>query len=199
MRRIVLTALSVFAIAGFSAAQTQSWAIDPAHSSADFAVRHLGISTVRGNFSKVSGKVSYDAADLSKSSIEATIDATTINTRIETRDKDLRSPNFFDVEKFPTITFKSKRIESAGAGKLHVTGDLTMHGVTKELVLDVNGPSAAIKDPSGNPRMGAEATTKINRRDFGINGGTTTVGDEVQITLDVEMISSSPSIVAPAK
>ena len=189
MRRFVFIVLAVFAIANFSAAQIQTLRIDPNHSSAAFAVRHLGISTVRGDFQKVSGTVSYDPADVSKSSIEATIDTTTVNTRIEARDKDLRSPHFFDVEKFPVITFKSRRIEAAGAGKLRVTGDLTMHGVTKEVVMDVDGPTAAIKDPSGAPRMGAAATTKINRRDFGIDGGTATVGDEVQVTLDVELVA----------
>jgi len=191
MRCFVLVLYAAFALANSSAAQIQTFRIDPNHSSAAFAVRHLGISTVRGDFEKVSGDVSYDPADVGKSSIEATIDATTVNTRIEARDKDLRSPHFFDVEKYPVITFKSKRIEVAGAGKLRVTGDLTIHGVMKEVVLDVDGPTPAIKDPSGATRMGAAATTKIDRRDFGINGATATVGDEVQITLDVELISSS--------
>lgn len=200
MARFLLTTLSVLAIASLSAAQIQTWAIDPDHSSAEFGVRHLGISTVHGTFSKVNGKVSYYPADVGKSSIDATIDASTVNTRIEARDQDLRGSDFFDVEKFPTINFKSKRIESAGAGKLLVTGDLTIHGVTKQVVLDVNGPTPAIKDPSGNTRMGADATTKINRHDFGINGGSTTVGDEVQINLDLEMTnSSSPSNAAPSK
>jgi len=193
MRRFVLVVFTSFAIANLAAAQAQAFRIDTNHSSAEFAVRHLGISTVRGNFEKVSGNVSYDPADVGKSSIEATIDATTVNTRIEARDKDLRSAHFFDVEKYPTITFKSKRIEAAGAGKLRVTGDLTIHGVTKEVVLDVDGPTPAIKDPQGNTRMGAAGTAKINRRDFGIDGATATVGDEVQITLDVELVvPSSP-------
>jgi len=195
MRRIVLIVLAVFAIARLSAAQIQTLKIDPNHSSAEFAVRHLGISTVRGDFQKVSGEVSYDPADVGKSSIEAAIDASTVNTRIEARDKDLRSPHFFDVEKYPVITFKSKHNEAAGAGKLRVTGDLTMHGVTKEVVMDVDGPTPPVKDPSGNIRMGAAATTKIDRRDFGIEGAAATVGDEVQITLDVEMINAS----SPAK
>jgi len=191
MRRFVLVVLASFAIANFSAAQIQSLRIDPNHSSAEFAVRHLGISTVRGDFQKVSGNVSYDPTDVSKSSIEATIDAASVTTRIEPRDKDLRSPHFFDVEKYPVITFKSKRVEAAGAGKLRVTGDLTMHGVTKEVVLDVDGPTPAVKDPQGNTRMGAAATTKISRKDFGIDGAAAAVGDEVQITLDVEMVSPS--------
>ena len=196
MRRLLLVLWAGVAFANFAAAQNQNLNIDPKHSSAEFAVRHLGISTVRGDFQKVSGKVSYDAADVSKSSIEATIDATTVNTRIESRDKDLRSANFFDVVKYPVITFKSKRIEAAGSGKLKVTGDLTMHGVTKEVVMDVDGPTPPVKDPSsGVSRMGAAATARINRRDFGVNGATATVADEVQITLDVELIadSSAPS------
>jgi polyisoprenoid-binding protein YceI len=169
-------------------AQTQTWKIDPAHSAAQFSVRHMGISTVRGEFQKVSGTVDFNPSDVTKSAINAMIDATTVNTRVEMRDKDLRSPNFFDVEKYPQITFKSKSVQSAGTGKLNVTGDLTIHGVTKEVTLDVDGPSAAIKDPMGNSRMGASATTKINRKDFGVNGAAAMVADEITITLDVEMI-----------
>jgi polyisoprenoid-binding protein YceI len=200
MRRLALLVCGWFAIMSTAAAQIQSWRVDPVHSSAGFAVRHLGISTVRGNFEKVSGSLSYDPGDLGKSSIEATIDAATINTRIEARDKDLRSPHFFDVDKYPVITFKSKRIEAAGAGKLRVTGDLTIHGVTKEVVLNVEGPSSPIKDPSGATRMGAEATAKINRMDFGVSGAAAAVGDEVQITLDVELIeASSPPNSQPSK
>ena len=109
------------------------------------------------------------------------------------RDKDLRSPNFLDVEKYPTITFKSKRTESAGAGKLKITGDLTLHGVTKEVVLDVDGPTAPVKDPRGNIHMGASASTKINRREFGVNGAPTMAGDELTITIDTELVKSSPA------
>jgi polyisoprenoid-binding protein YceI len=188
MHRFALRLLAIFALSFTAISQAQTWKIDPAHSAAQFSVRHMGISTVRGQFEKVSGAVNYDPADVSKSSVDVTIDATTVNTRVEMRDKDLRSPNFLDVEKYPTITFKSKHTESAGEGKLKVTGDLTIHGVTKEVVLDVDGPTAPIKDPMGNSRMGASATTTINRKDFGVNGAPTMVGDELQITLDVEMI-----------
>ena len=174
-------------------AQVETWKIDPAHSAAQFAVRHLGISTVRGEFRKVSGGASYDPADPSKTSLEATIDATSVDTRVDMRDNDLRSPNFLDVQKYPTITFKSKRAESAGPGKMKITGDLTIHGVTKEVVLDVDGPSAPVKDPRGNFHMGASATTKINRKDFGVNGAPTMVGDEISITIDAELIKSSPA------
>jgi polyisoprenoid-binding protein YceI len=173
-----------------AAAQDQNkdaWQIDPKHTAAQFSVRHLGISTVRGEFSKVSGTAQYDAANPTKSSIQATIEAASINTRVEARDNDLRSPHFFDVEKYPTITFQSKKVEVAGAGKLKVTGDLTIHGVTKEVVLDVDGPSPAIKDRAGE-RMGASAATKINRTDFGVNGAPGVAGDEITITLDIELI-----------
>ncbi len=174
-------------------AQVETWNIDPAHSSAQFAVRHMGISTVRGEFRKVSGTASYDPANPGKTTIEATIDATTVDTRVDMRDKDLRSPNFLDVEKYPTITFKSKRTESAGAGNLKITGDLTIHGVTKEVVLDVDGPTAPVKDPRGNSHMGASASAKINRREFGVNGAPTMAGDELTITIDTELVKSSPA------
>ena len=171
-----------------AAAQTQSWSIDPAHSAAQFSVRHLGISTVRGTFSKVSGTVDYDPSNPTKATIDATIDATTVDTRVERRDNDLRGTNFFDVTKFPVLTFKSKKVEAAGAGKLKVTGDLTIHGVTKEVELDVEGPTEAVKDPMGNLHMGASASTKINRKDFGVNGASAMVGDDVPITIDLELV-----------
>jgi len=183
-----LSALAVALLLTVSAAAQDTWQLDPPHSSAQFSVRHLGVSTVRGAFTKVSGSVVYDPANLSKSSIQATIDASSVDTRVDMRDNDLRSPNFFDVQKYPTITFKSKKIEPAGPGKLKITGDLTIHGVTKEVVLDVDGPTAAIKDPWGNPRRGASASTKVIRQDFSVNGAPGVVGDEISITLDVEFI-----------
>ncbi len=173
--------------------QVETWKIDPAHSSAQFAVRHLGISTVRGEFRKVSGSASYDPADPSKTSLEATIDATSVDTRVDMRDNDLRSPNFLDVQKYPTITFKSKRAESAGPGKLKITGVLTIHGVAKEVVLDVDGPTSPVKDPRGNVHVGASATTTVNRKDFGVNGAPSMVGDQISITIDAELIKSSPA------
>src|ERR1700689_1296709 len=157
---VYLTAILVAHLAGARAlAQTETWYLDPPHSAAQFSVRHMGISTVRGTFTKVNGVV-VDSPDLSKASVNVTIDANSIDTRVEMRDKDLRSDHFFDVAKYPTITFASKRVESAGAGKLKVTGDLTMHGVTKEVVLDVDGPTPPVKDASGNTRLGAAGTTK---------------------------------------
>jgi polyisoprenoid-binding protein YceI len=186
MNQRLLPALLLIA-ASSCLAQTQAWQIDPAHSASQFSVRHMGISTVRGVFEKTSGSVVYDPADPAKTQIDATIDASSVDTRVAMRDNDLRGPHFLDVAKYPAITFKSKRTEVEGPGKLHVTGDLTIHGVTKEVVLEVDGPSAPIKDPMGNTRMGAEATTEISRADFGVSGAPGMVGDEVQIILDVEL------------
>jgi polyisoprenoid-binding protein YceI len=187
MSRFVLALMAVITLTALAAAQTGSWQIDPNHSAAQFSVRHLGVSTVRGAFTKVSGMAKYDA-DPAKVSLDATIDANSVDTRVEMRDNDLRSPHFLDVQKYPTITFHSKRANAAGTGKLQITGDLTIHGVTKEVVLDVDGPSAPIKDPWGNQRIGASATTKINRQDFGVSGGSGAVGDEITITIDTELI-----------
>lgn len=175
-------------------AGTTTWQVDPKHSDAQFAVTHLMISTVRGEFHSINGTVILDDKNISNSSVNVTIDATTVDTREPDRDKDLRSANFFDVAKFPTFTFKSTKVEQVAPGKLKVTGDLSMHGVTKSVVLDVDGPKAAIKDPWGLTRSAVTATTKINRKDFGLNWNKTMdtggaiVGDDVNITLDVEMI-----------
>jgi len=174
------------------AVHAATWEIDPAHTSVQFAIRHMMVSNVRGEFSKVSGTAEADEKDLTKSKLQATIDAASIDTRVEKRDEHLKSADFFDVAKYPTITFTSKRIEPAGAGHWRVTGDLTLHGVTKEVTLDVEGPTAEVKDPMGKVRAGAQATTKINRKDFGLtwnkalDAGGVAVGDEVTITIDVE-------------
>jgi len=193
MIRKFLISFTAILFVSFAFAQVETWKIDPAHSAAQFAVRHMGISTVRGEFRKVSGSATYDPTDPSKTSLDATIDATTVDTRVDMRDNDLRSPNFLDVAKYPTITFKSKRAESAGPGKLKITGDLTIHGVTKEVVLDVDGPTAPLKDPRGNVHVGASASTTINRKDFGVNGAPGMVGDEITITIDTELVKSSPA------
>ncbi len=189
MTRIFLTLVAALAMAATAAAQAGTWQIDPNHTAAQFSVRHLGLSTVRGAFTKVSGTAKYDPADPSKDALEVTIDANSVDTRVEMRDNDLRSPRFFDVQKYPTITFRSKGAKAAGAGKLKITGDLTIHGVTKEVVLDVDGPTAPIKDPMGSgQRMGASATTKINRQEFGIVTMPGGIGDEITITIDVELV-----------
>jgi polyisoprenoid-binding protein YceI len=187
MSRALSTLVATLLLTLCAAAQ-DTWQLDPPHSSAQFSVRHLGVSTVRGAFTKVSGTVQYDPAHPARTSIQATIQSASVDTRVDMRDNDLRSPNFLDVQKYPTITFQSKKVEAEGAGKLKVTGDITIHGVTKEAVLDVDGPSEAMKDPWGNLRLGASATTKVNRKDFGVNGAPGVVGDEITITLDIEMI-----------
>ena len=188
MSRFALGFIVTVVIAVSAAAQSGTWQIDPNHSAAQFSVRHLGVSTVRGAFMKVSGSAKYDPNDASKDSVEVSIDASSVDTRVQMRDNDLRSPNFLDVQKYPTITFKSKETKAGGDGKLQVLGDLTIHGVTKEVTLDVDGPSAPIKDPWGNQRIGASASTKINRKDFGVNGAPGVVGDEISITIDTELI-----------
>jgi polyisoprenoid-binding protein YceI len=171
-----------------------TYQIDTAHSSAQFKVRHMMIANVKGEFDKVSGTVVFDPANPSASSVEASIDVATISTRDEQRDAHLKSPDFFDVEKYPAITFKSKKVASAGGDSFNVTGDLTIHGVTKEVSLDVEELTDEAKDPWGNLRRGAAAKTRINRRDFGMNfnmaldTGGFMVGEDVDLTIDVEMI-----------
>lgn len=187
MRTSLVAAIVSLVLILPAAAESESWNIDSAHSSAQFSVRHLGISTVRGAFTKLSGTVQYDPSNLAKTTIDATIETASVDTRVEMRDNDLRSPNFFDAGKYPTLTFKSKKVEEAGPGKLKVTGDLTIHGVTKEVTLDVEGPSAPVKDPRGNVHVGASASTTINRKDFGVNGAAAMVGDDVSITIDMEL------------
>ena len=199
--RIAASALAVaFAIP--SLALASDWDIDPAHSQANFTVRHLMVSNVRGDFGKVTGTIKLDDKDVSKSTVDATIDVASINTREAKRDEHLKSPDFFDVAKYPTITFKSKKVAKAGTGKLKVTGDLTMHGVTKEVTLDVEGPAKDAKDPWGNVRSGATATTKINRKDFGLGWnkvletGGVAVGEDVTIVIDVELTKKAPAAAA---
>ena len=196
MRRPVLIALTFLAslatVSGPLVAQSPTWNIDSNHSSAQFAVKHLMISTVRGAFAKVSGTVQYDGKDVKSVVVEATIDPATVDTRVANRDEHLRSADFFDVAKFPTMTFKSKRVEPGAGGKFKLIGDLTMHGVTKEVALDVEGPGPVQKDQKGILHSGAQATGTIKRSDWGLTwnraleAGGVTVSDEVQITIDVE-------------
>lgn len=180
-------------------AGTTTYQIDPRHSSANFGVTHLMISTVRGEFHGVTGTVVVDDANLGNSSVSVTIDATTVDTREPDRDKDLKGDRFLDAAKYPTITFKSSKVEKNADGSLKITGDLTIRGVTKTVVLTSTAPKAAIKDPWGLQRTAVSASTKINRQDFGVSwnqkldSGGVVVGDDVNITLDVEMI------VPPAK
>lgn len=174
-------------------AQTATWNIDPNHSTAQFTVRHMAISNVTGDFTKVSGTVDFNEKDITQSQVTASIDASSVDTRVAPRDADLKSPNFFDVQKYPTIEFKSKRVVSAG-GKLQMIGDLTMHGTTREVTLDVDGPTPEMTDNSGNARRGFSATTTVNRKDFGLvwnnmlKTGEAIVSDNVKIQIDVEMV-----------
>jgi len=194
MKRITAIAAALAIAPALALADVSSWNIDTAHTEAGFSVRHLVISTVKGSFGKTSGMVKLDDKDVTKSTVEATIDATTINTRIADRDTHLKSPDFFDVAKFPTITFKSTKVEKAGDG-LSVTGDLTMKGVTKSVTLAVAGPTAEIKDMQGNARRGLQARGKLNRKDFGltwtkmIEAGPV-VGDEIAIEIDAELVKA---------
>jgi len=186
-------------LAAASSVQAQTWTIDSSHSAAQFAVRHMMVTTVRGDMGKITGTVTFDPSKPAAGSIEAAVDVTGINTREAGRDKHLKSADFFDVEKFPTITFKSKKIEAAAGGGFKVTGDLTMKGVTKEVVLDTEPLRPAIKDQRGNSRTGTTATAKLNRQDFGVNwsraldGGGVVVSDEVSVTIDIQLISAAPA------
>jgi polyisoprenoid-binding protein YceI len=175
---------------------TTTWNIDPVHSNAQFKVKHMMISNVKGEFTAVTGKLELNSSDITKSKVEASIDAATINTREAQRDTHLKSADFLDVEKFPVLTFKSTRVSKTGIDQLTVEGDLTIHGVTRNVVLEVEGPSAPMKDPWGNTRIGIAATTRIKRKDFGLTWnaaletGGIMVGEEVTITLDAEFIKA---------
>jgi polyisoprenoid-binding protein YceI len=204
MRSILRVAALLIVAALPISAQVTTWQIDPAHSAAQFSVRHMMISNVRGEFHKLAGSLQLDEKDITKSSIEVTIDTTTIDTREEKRDGHLKSADFLDVANFPAMTFKSRSVSKSGDGRLRVVGDLTLRGVTKEVVLDVEGPSPALK--AGNQtRRGASATTKINRKDFGVSwsraldGGGMVVSDDVNITLDVEFVQRTQPAQPPEK
>jgi polyisoprenoid-binding protein YceI len=175
------------------------WTIDPAHSAAHFSVRHLMISNVRGEFSKLSGNVLIDPVDPARSSVEVNMETTSVNTREPQRDEHLRSADFFDVANHPAIKFKSKKVVAAGGDRYKLTGDLTIRGVTKEVTFDVEGPTAAVKDPWGNVRAGVSASAKINRKDFGLvwnaltEAGGVVVGDEISVTIEAELIQKVAS------
>jgi polyisoprenoid-binding protein YceI len=193
MKNALAAAMLLVAVSSPAFAQNLSWTIDPKHSAAGFGIRHMMVSTVRGAFGNVSGTVEYDGKDPTKAAVNAAIDPSSINTREESRDKHLKGPDFFDVAKFPAMGFKSKKIVAAGEGKYKMIGDLNMHGVTKEVALDLDEISPPINDGHGNTRVGASATGKVNRKDFGItyggvldNGGAA-LGDDVTINLDIEL------------
>lgn len=179
-----------------STATVSKWNIDPVHSIAEFRVKHMMISSVRGQFTGVTGTLTFNESDLAKSQVEAVIDVSTIDTRDAQRDGHLKSPDFFDVEKFPTMTFASSRVTRKANGSVSVTGPLTLHGITQEVAFEVEGPTPPVKDPWGNTRVGVTAKTKVNRTDFGLTfnaaleTGGVLVGEEVAITLELEFVKA---------
>ncbi len=188
---LVMTA--IIAIVFPAVASAATWSIDPDHSNIGFKVKHLMVSNVKGEFTTYTGTVEMDEKDITKSKIDVTIETASIDTGVAKRDNHLRSADFFDSAKYPTMRFVSKDIKKAGTN-LSVVGDLSLHGITREVVLEVEGPTEAVKDPWGNIRRGASATSKINRKDFGltwnaaIETGGVVVGDEVTINLDIELV-----------
>ena len=175
---------------------TTTWNIDPVHTTAEFKIRHMMITNVKGHFKPVNGVITIDEGDISKSHVEASIDAASIDTREPDRDAHLKSAEFLDVEKFPTLTFSSTRVTRTGQAELEVQGDLTIHGVTRPVTFSVEGPTAPGKDPWGSMRIGLSATTKINRKDFGLHWnavletGGILVGDDISITLDLQFVKA---------
>ncbi|MFN7925350.1 MAG: YceI family protein [Bryobacteraceae bacterium] len=196
LSRYAVAASLALALGGSGLAQS-AYTIDSSHSSAQFSVRHMMISNVKGEFTNVTGSIVHDANNPAASKVEASIDASTINTREPKRDAHLKSADFFDTAKFPVLAFKSKKVWKDGQ-QLKVQGDLTIRGVTREVVWNVEGPAPETKDPWGNVRLGATATTKISRKDWGLTwnqtleAGGVLVGDEVAITLDIEAVKSAP-------
>jgi polyisoprenoid-binding protein YceI len=197
MKKLLSSAVvALVLLPGLAAAAPSAFKIDASHSSVGFSVRHLVISQTRGQFTNVAGTVAIDDADLTKSTVEATIDVASIDTQVADRDAHLKSPDFFDVAKYPTITFKSTKVAKAGKGALKVTGDLTLHGVTKPVTLDVT-TTPEVKGMYGETRRGISATTKISRKDFGLTWNKVVeagpaVGDEVTIALDLEAVKDQP-------
>jgi polyisoprenoid-binding protein YceI len=196
MKRLIVSLSTIVALSLPVLAGAATWNIDSDHSDIGFKVRHLMVSNVKGSFEKKSGVVTIDEKDITKSKVSVSIDTASVNTNVAKRDDHLRGPDFFDVAKFPTMTFVSKKVAKAGKGKLKVTGDLTLHGITKEVVLDVDGLTKESKDPWGNTKSGTVASTKINRKDFGLvynavlETGGVAVGEEVAITLEIELIKA---------
>ena len=191
--RMLVAALAL-ALALPIPARAETWVLDPAHTVSGFTVRHMMITNVTGVFESTKGSIQYNLGDPASIAADIVIDTKSVNTRIARRDDDLRSDNFFNAEKFPTITFKSKRVQNAKPGSFELVGDLTIRDVTKEVVLKVEGPTPPIRDPQGNRRVGAAATTTINRKEFNINynrvieAGGVVVGDDVKINIEIEAI-----------
>ena len=196
MKRTIASVAAIAALALPALASAATWNIDPDHSNLGFKVRHLMVSNVKGSFEKHKGTVEIDDKDITKSKVSVTIDTASVNTNVAKRDEHLRSADFFDAAKYPTMTFTSRKVAKAGKGKLKVTGDLTLRGVTRQVVLNVEGPARESKDPWGNFRSGVVASTKINRKDFGLvynaalETGGVAVGEDVDINLEIEMIKA---------
>ena len=194
MKRSILTGLIIVVLSFSVFASESAWQIDPDHSNLQFKIQHLTVSNVKGTFTKAKGVVIIDNQNISNSKVDLTIDAASINTNQVKRDEHLRSPDFFNVAKFPMITFVSKKVTQAGANRLKVTGHLTIRDITREVVVDVEGPTREVKDPGGNFRRGATGTTRINRKDFGVSWnkvldtGGLVVGEEVDITAEIELV-----------
>lgn len=189
IKLLSLTAIAALSLSGTAVfAQTSTWTIDPAHSSVGFQIRHLGVSTVRGSITGAKGTVQLDDKDVTKSTVNATVETSTVSTSNDARDKHLKSPDFFDVAKFPQITFKSTGLKNGG-GKLQMTGDLTLNGVTKPVTLDVDGPAPPQKGMGGKTVSGFSATGTINRSDysFGPKYAPPMLGDDVKFTIDIEI------------
>jgi polyisoprenoid-binding protein YceI len=198
MKKLAATLATLLPVLCFAAPATFN--LDASHSTAGFAVKHLVISSVRGEFRTFSGVVQLDDADPTKSTVEATIDVNSLDTHVADRDAHLKSPDFFDTAKFPTVTFKSTKVAKAGKDALKVTGDLTLHGVTRPVTLDVK-TSPEVKGMFGETRRAFAATTKISRKDFGLTWNKLVeagpaVGDEVVITLDLEVVKDQPKSAA---
>ena len=195
--KTAIVVLGLVAIPSALHAQGTSWRIDPLHSSAQFSVRHMMISTVRGQFGGVKGSVLYNSKNPKASSVEATIDCSTVNTGEPKRDSDLKTAEFFDVQHYPVMTFKSKRVDSAGRGKLKMTGELTINAITRQVVLNIEGPTQPVKDTQGREKIGVRGVTKISRKEYGIlynpvmETGGVAVSDEVSIILEIELIRNA--------
>ena len=195
MNRVITAVFGLaLSLSQFLHAQAVSWRIDPLHSSAQFSVRHMMISTVRGQFGGVKGAMLYDPKTPTAASVEVTIDCSTVNTGEAKRDAELKTAEFFDVQNYPVMKFKSKSVEAAGTGKFKVTGDLTINAITRQVVLDLEGPTPPVRDPQGREKVGVSGVAKVSRKAFGIlynplmETGGVVVSDEVSIVLEIELI-----------
>lgn len=187
MKLLKLASAALVLVAPFAMAQTATWKVDPAHSEVDFSIKHLALSNVHGRFGKIDATIVYDDKDITKSSVNATIDVTGVDTGVSPRDNDLKSDHYFDIAKYASATFTSTSVAKGGSG-LQISGNLTLHGVTKPVVLDVSGPTGPIAGMDKKPHVGFEATTTIHRLDFGIgtNVPEAILSDEVKLTIELD-------------